>query len=110
MIEFVVRDGLDDFLHRALVEIPLPFGWTAGRGDRWWPSRLADMDENALRIALNGQISLSVTRTRFHGVFAPNSKHRVQVTRQKVAKSRSLGYFMRIKLPSNVAFTLTKLY
>ena len=34
-----------------------------------------------------------VNLTRFHGVFAPNSKHRVQVTparRGKVKKSRSL--------------------
>ena len=48
LIELVVRDGIDDFLHRALVEIPLPFGRAAGRVDRWWPTRLAHMDENTL--------------------------------------------------------------
>ena len=46
-IELIVWDGLDDFLYRALVEIPLPFGWTTGRGDRRWPTRLTDMDQNA---------------------------------------------------------------
>jgi len=48
LIKFVVLDGRDNFLHWALIEIPLPFGRTAGRGDRWWPRWLADMDENAL--------------------------------------------------------------
>ena len=47
-IELVVWDGLGDFPHWTLVEIPLRFRGTAGRGDGRRPPRLADMDENAL--------------------------------------------------------------
>ncbi len=47
-IEFVIRDVLDSIGQRPLIEIPLPFGWTAGRSDWRRLSRLADMDENAL--------------------------------------------------------------
>ena len=45
-IEFVIRDVLDSIGQRPLIEIPLPFGWTAGRSDRRRLSRLADVDEN----------------------------------------------------------------
>ena len=47
-IEFIVRYVLDNIGQGPLVEIPLPFGWTAGRGNSRWPPRLANVTEYAL--------------------------------------------------------------
>ena len=43
LIELVVGDGVYDFGRRVLIEVPIPFGWSTGRGDRWRPGRLADV-------------------------------------------------------------------
>ena len=47
-IELVVWDVLDRIDQRTLVEIPLPFGRAACRGDRWRPGRPTDVGEDAL--------------------------------------------------------------